>query len=84
MKIRKEKRGAPPRPAVLPKETVEIAERREVLLSGVSGIDEYSDTLVRVKTKRGTVEAEGTGLIMCWAGEQKLMLRGGLSVLRFL
>lgn len=84
MKIKKEKKLPPPRPALLPKETAEIAERCELLLGGVIGIDEYSDTCVRVKTEKGRLEVAGTSLLMCWAGEKKLMLRGRLLSISFL
>ena len=72
----------PPAP-IIPKETLEIAERRELLISGVLGIEDYHEEKVRVKTIKGIVEACGTSLSLAWAGEKRLLLRGYLECLRF-
>lgn len=72
-----------PRAPMLPKETLELAERRELLISGVSGIEDYHTEKVRVKTCKGIVEASGTALTLCWAGEKRLLLRGNFRELRF-
>ena len=83
MKIKKIKPGQPPRAPVIPRETIEIAERCEMLVTGVLGIDEYSQQSIRVKTKQGLIQVTGRGLIMCWAGEKKLMFRGAIDTVRF-
>ena len=72
-----------PKPPVLPKETLEIAERRELLISGVLGIEDYHTEKVRIKTAKGIVEAYGTSVSLCWAGENRLLLRGYFEGLRF-
>lgn len=82
MRIKKEKRQSFAVP-ILPRETVEIAERAELLLSGVTGIEEYSRERICVKTGKGTVVIDGKGLLMCWAGEKKLMLRGCIRAVVF-
>ena len=83
MKIRKEKKIRQPHGPVIPRETLEIAERCEMLVTGVTGIDEYSRELIRVKTRNGIVKVCGKGLIMCWAGEKKLMFRGIIEAVFF-
>jgi hypothetical protein len=72
-----------PKASILPKETLEIAERREILLAGVLGIDDYHTEKVRIKTTMGIVEAYGTSVSLCWAGEKRLLLRGYFEGLRF-
>ena len=54
-----------------------------MLVTGVTGIDEYSRELIRVKTRNGIVKVCGKGLIMCWAGEKKLMFRGIIEAVFF-
>lgn len=76
------KRNCPPAP-ILPKETLEIAERRELLLTGVTGIEDYHTEKVRLKTCKGIVEVTGIQLTLCWAGEKRLMLCGELETVRF-
>lgn len=83
MKIKKAKPSQPPRVPVIPRETIEIAERCEMLVTGVLGIDEYSRETIRVKTKEGCIQVIGKGLIMCWAGEKKLMFRGAIDTVHF-
>lgn len=83
MKIKKEKIVRPPHVPILPRETVEIAGRCEMLVTGVLGIDEYSREKIRVNTGDGIIEIVGKGLIMCWAGEKKLMFRGAIETVTF-
>ena len=83
MRTRKRNLCLAPRAPMLPKETLELAERRELLITGVSGIEDYHTEKVRVKTCRGIVEALGTALSLCWAGEKRLLLRGNFTELRF-
>ena len=73
----------PPKAPVLPRETVEIAERKEILLSGVIGIEDYHTEKVRIKTVRGIAELCGNAISLCWAGEKRLLLRGNFEVLHF-
>jgi hypothetical protein len=72
-----------PKASILPKETLEIAERQEILLAGVLGIDDYHTEKVRVKTTLGIVEAYGSSVSLCWAGEKRLLLRGHFEGLKF-
>ena len=72
-----------PKASILPKETLEIAERKELLISGVLGIEDYHTEKVRIKTTKGIVEACGRSLSLAWAGEKRLLLRGYLENLRF-
>ena len=46
-----------PKAPILPRETLEIAERRELLIAGVLGIEDYHTEKVRIKTSLGIVEA---------------------------
>ena len=68
---------------ILPRETLEIAERRELLITGVLGIEDYHTEKVRIKTTKGIIEICGSSVLLCWAGEKRLMLRGHFEVLRF-
>ena len=72
-----------PKAPIIPRETLEIAERRELLISGVLGIEDYHTDKVRIRTVRGAVEACGRSLSLVWAGEHRLLLRGYLECLRF-
>ena len=81
-KFSQDKQTSPKAP-ILPKETLEIAERREILLAGVLGIDDYHTEKVRVKTTLGIVEAYGSSVSLCWAGEKRLLLRGHFEGLKF-
>ncbi len=72
----------PPTP-IIPKETLEIVERREILISGVLGIEDYRTEKVRIKTVKGIVEADGSSLSLIWAGEKRLLLRGYLECIKF-
>ncbi|MBQ2988363.1 MAG: YabP/YqfC family sporulation protein [Clostridia bacterium] len=71
------------KPSILPKESLEIAERRELLIAGVLGIEDYHTENVRIKTTMGIVEAYGSSVSLCWAGEKRLLLRGHLEGIRF-
>lgn len=81
--MKKTKQTPSPNAPVLPRETIEIAERREFLISGVLGIEDYHTEKVRIKTVKGIVEAYGTAISLCWAGEKRLLLRGYFEGLRF-
>ena len=72
-----------PRAPIIPKETLEIAERRELLISGVFGIEDYHTEKVRIKTAKGIVEVCGHSLTLAWAGDKRLLLRGYLECLKF-
>lgn len=72
-----------PQAPILPKETLEIAERRELLIGGVLGIEDYHTEKVRIKTTMGVVEAYGSSVSLCWAGEKRLLLRGHFEGLKF-
>lgn len=72
-----------PKAPILPRETLEIAERRELLIAGVLGIEDYHTEKVRIKTSLGIVEAYGSSVSLCWAGEKRLLLRGYFEGLRF-
>lgn len=72
-----------PQAPILPRETIEIADRREFLLAGVLGIEDYHTEKVRIKTTMGIVEAYGSSVSLCWAGEKRLLLRGRFEGLRF-
>ena len=73
-------------PAVMPtpRETVEIADRAELLICGVTGIEDYSTCHIRIRTVRGAVNVSGCMLTLCWAGERKLLLHGELGQIEFL
>ena len=73
----------PPKAPILPRETVEIAERKEILLSGVIGIEDYHTEKVRVKTVCGVTDLWGNAISLCWAGEKRLLLRGNFQALHF-
>ncbi|MBQ7308777.1 MAG: YabP/YqfC family sporulation protein [Clostridia bacterium] len=75
--------ACPPKAPMLPRETLELAQRRELLLSGVLGIEDYHTEKVRVKTVCGIVETEGCAITLCWAGEKRLLLRGNFQTIRF-
>lgn len=73
---------SPPTP-ILPKETIEIAERHELLIAGVLGIEDYHTENVRIKTTKGIVEVYGSSVSLCWSGEKRLLLHGYFEGLRF-
>ncbi len=87
MEIKMQKKRVQPRRApaapLLPKETLEIVDRRELLLAGVLGISDYNTEKVCVKTTKGIVEVEGSAISLCWAGEKRLLLRGCFASVRF-
>ncbi len=72
-----------PRAPILPPETLEIAGRREILLDGVLGIAAYSTENVCIRTKCGVVEVSGGALVLCWSGENRLLLRGCIENIAF-
>ncbi len=85
--MKQTQKNRPRRPVtarVLPRETLELSERGELLLSGVCGIEGYAPDRIRVGTVRGFVVVEGKGLTLCWAGEKRLMIRGRVEHLAFL
>ncbi len=83
--MKKNSQAAPriPKAPILPRETLEIAERRELLIGGVLGIEDYHTEKVRIKTVLGIVEAYGSSVSLCWAGEKRLLLRGYFEGLKF-
>lgn len=83
MKKRKTPVYAVPKPAPIPNETIEIANRRELLISGVLGIEEYHTEKVCIKTEKGVIAVCGCSLSLCWAGEKRLLLQGKLEHLHF-
>ena len=72
-----------PKAPIIPRETLEIAERRELLISGVFGIEDYHTENVRIKTAKGIVEIGGHSLVLAWAGDKRLLLRGYLECIKF-
>lgn len=72
-----------PHSPILPPETLEIAGRREILLDGVLGIAAYSTENVCIRTKCGFVEVSGGALVLCWSGENRLLLRGCIENIAF-
>ena len=83
MRVRNRNTCRAPHPSVLPRETLEIADRKEILIAGVSGIEDYHTERVRVRTCRGIVEAAGDSILLCWSGEKRLLLRGNIREVRF-
>ncbi len=81
---RKPKACRPPAIPMIPKEILEIVERGQILISGVSGIDDYCPCRIRIKTAKGILEISGSALTLCWAGEKRLLLRGKLETVSFL
>ena len=81
--MKKTKQTETPNVPSLPRETIEIAERREFLISGVLGIEDYHTEKVRIKTAKGIVEVYGKTISLCWAGEKRLLLRGYFEGLHF-
>ena len=83
--MKKKKLPSPsiPKASAIPLETIEISNRKELLLSGVLGIEEYQTENVRIKTEKGIVAVGGSSLSLCWAGEKRLLLRGCFESLRF-
>ncbi len=78
------RQNAPPRVPILRKEILELAERGELLISGVLGIEGYSPCHVRIRTARGIICISGQCIGLCWAGEKRLMLRGKIENIGFL
>ncbi len=81
---KRQKACRPPRIPIVPKEILEIVERGQILVSGVTGIDDYCPCLVRIKTAKGILAVTGTALTLCWAGEKRLLLKGRLETVSFL
>lgn len=83
--MKKISQRTPPAPhsPILPKETIEIAQRRELLIAGVLGIEDYHTENVRIKTAEGIVEVYGSSVSLCWSGEKRLLLRGYFDGVRF-
>ena len=83
MRKRNKTKTTPPRVPPIPRETLEIAERRELLICGVNGIGEYSRETIRILTAKGEIAVVGEKLTLCWAGERRLMLRGEIGQIVF-
>ena len=83
MKKKTPRAGPAQKSPLLPREILEIAERRELLITGVLGIEDYRTDNVRIRTSKGIVEAYGASVTLCWAGEKRLLLRGRFEGLRF-
>ena len=81
--MRTQRQNTPPKAPLLPKESLEILERRELLLTGVLGIEDYHTEKVRVKTCKGITEVCGSAIALCWAGEKRLLLRGNFETIHF-
>ena len=79
MRTNRIRRPAPP----IPRETLEICDRRELLIAGVLGILEYSEQRVCIRTTGGAVTVCGNALTLCWAGEKRLLLRGDMEAITF-
>jgi hypothetical protein len=82
--LRTERKTKTPRVPPIPRETAEIADRRELLLCGVTGIEEYCPCRVRIRTSRGSICVSGCSITLCWAGERRLLLKGELEGIEFL
>ena len=81
---RKPQSRKPPHIPMVPREILEIVERGQILVSGVTGIDEYQPSLVRIRTAKGILAITGDALTLCWAGEKRLQLKGNLETVSFL
>ena len=63
--------------------SVEISGRRDALISGCTGIIHFSKEKIAVRAKRTSVWVEGGELIMSWAGDGKIMIRGRIDDVSF-
>ncbi|MBQ9747520.1 MAG: YabP/YqfC family sporulation protein [Clostridia bacterium] len=84
MRTERKTKAKPPRVSPTPRETVELCDRGEMLICGVTGIEDYSPCRVSIRTVRGAVGVCGRALTLCWAGERRLMLRGEICQIEFL
>lgn len=62
---------------------VEILGRRELLISGCTGILHFSEEKIGVRTKSSSVWVSGASLTLCWAGDGKLMIKGRLDSVEY-
>lgn len=69
-----------------PKEhLLELKNRREMLLTGVSEVVNFSDNLVTLKTSCGDLTVRGEGLVMGRLNTDtgELYIKGTVSILRY-
>ena len=83
LRAERKQRSAAPRRSPIPRETAEIVDRGEMMICGVTGIDEYCPCYIRIRTTRGAIGISGCALTLCWAGEKRLLLRGLLTQIEF-
>lgn len=58
---------------------VEISGRREVLVSGCTGILSFSDEKIGIRAKNEEIRIIGNALALCWAGEGRLLIKGEID-----
>ena len=66
-----------------PGASVEISNGRAALISGCRGIVSFSDTEIGVSTGGRPVTVKGRHLVLSWAGEGRLMIKGEISSVEF-
>jgi hypothetical protein len=83
--MKKNKSSLIPRAAssLIPRLTMECAERYEILLCGCKKIESYSAEEVLISSDACRVCIKGCKLSICFTGNCKLMLRGIISSIEF-
>ncbi|MBR0235721.1 MAG: YabP/YqfC family sporulation protein [Clostridia bacterium] len=76
---KKKQTGAP----ISPPTSVEILGRRELLISGCTGILHLTEEKIGVRAKKTSVWICGGGLVVSWAGSGRLMIRGRIDSLEY-
>lgn len=73
----------------LPKETVmditklSFAENKELYVENHKGLTEYTDELIKIKTKSGIIRIMGADFIISYIGKYDLLIEGVFSDISF-
>lgn len=63
--------------------TIEIFEQSRLLISGCVGVTHFSKERIGIRTTSVPVLICGSGLTLCWSGDERLMIRGKIASIEY-
>ena len=72
-----------PKDVIMGASVVTVLGMSEVCIENYSGITEYTDTLVRIRTKHGQIQLKGSCLEMEFYTNDEMKITGSINLIEF-
>jgi len=83
MKVRVTEGLSLPRDLVLGESIIHIYGKAEIYIENYSGIIEYNSDIIKIKTKKMTIEICGVGLFICYYTDEEMKITGDINKISF-